>query len=445
MKAPSFNYEGFHRALYCSPHKEKDMVNVAHKKCVFPGCKILPGFNYEGNISAVYCSSHKKPDMVHIWNKKCIFTGCKISAGFNYSTESKGLYCAEHRLKDMIDVHNKQCIYEGCDTIPTFNYEGLKNGLYCSEHKLKNMSTIMTCNICIFKNCKVENSFNYPSETKALYCAPHQLEGIVNVTAQPCQFKGCSITASFNYQGCTVRKFCILHCENGMINLNTVFCEAEDYKTTASFNWGLYCSKHKLDNMVNVCKDLCKTLLCDVIAFNPNYEGYCLRCFMYTFPDKPVARNFKTKEYAVVEYVYQHYPLDQYTWVNDKSIQGGCSLKRPDLILELGYQTIIIEVDENAHRQYNNLCDNRRTMTLSQDVGHNPIIFIRFNPDQYVNNDGILIPSCWEFNKYGVSAIKHKKEWDKRLSLLNETISYWLDPNNKSEATIKMVHLFFSD
>lgn len=41
--------------------------------------------------------------------------------------------------------------------------------------------------------------------------------------------------------------------------------------------------------------------LCDVHPSNKNYEGYCLRCFIYTFPDKPVLRNYKIKEWTVVE------------------------------------------------------------------------------------------------------------------------------------------------
>ena len=45
----------------------------------------------------------------------------------------------------------------------------------------------------------------------------------------------------------------------------------------------------------------------------------------------------------------------------------------------------IVEIDENQHIEYDCSCENKRIMELSQDVGHRPIIFIRFNPDDYLN------------------------------------------------------------
>ena len=38
-------------------------------------------------------------------------------------------------------------------------------------------------------------------------------------------------------------------------------------------------------------------------------------------------------------------------------------------------------------------------MELSQDVGHRPIIFIRFNPDQYFDINNKKIASCWSYSK----------------------------------------------
>ena len=64
-----------------------------------------------------------------------------------------------------------------------------------------------------------------------------------------------------------------------------------------------------------------------------------------------------------------------------------CSKRRPDLFLDLGYQILIIEIDENQHLDYDCSCENKRIMELSQDVGHKPIVFIRFNPDEYCNDE----------------------------------------------------------
>ena len=70
---------------------------------------------------------------------------------------------------------------------------------------------------------------------------------------------------------------------------------------------------------------------------------------------------------------------------------------------------IIVEIDENQHIDYDCSCENKRMMELSQDVGHRPIIFIRFNPDDYMKGNK-KISSCWVNNKQGKCNIKKGKE-----------------------------------
>jgi hypothetical protein len=113
------------------------------------------------------------------------------------------------------------------------------------------------------------------------------------------------------------------------------------------------------------------THLCDTIA-TKKYDGYCVFCYINLFPNKPVASNYKTKERAVVDYVVQQF--QHYSWKTDKIVQDGCSRRRPDLLLDLGYQVLIIEVDENQHIDYDCSCENKRIMELSQDIGHRSIV-----------------------------------------------------------------------
>ena len=163
---------------------------------------------------------------------------------------------------------------------------------------------------------------------------------------------------------------------------------------------------------------------------------------MNLFPDKPVSRNYKTKEYAVVEHVKTRFPKS--TWIADKIVNGGCSKRRPDLLLDLGYQIIIVEVDENQHVDYDCSCENKRIMELSQDLGHRPIVFIRFNPDDYERN-GININSCWGRNKKGINVVKKlkKNEWIERLNVLEQHINYWITPVNITNKTIEIIQLFY--
>ena len=136
----------------------------------------------------------------------------------------------------------------------------------------------------------------------------------------------------------------------------------------------------------------------------------------------------------------------EFTWTADKVVKDGCSKKRPDLLLDLGYQIIIIEVDENKHSKYDSTCENARLMTISQDLGHRPIIFIRFNPDSYINILKERIKSCWDITtKTGLMKIVNKKEWYNRLEKLKQCIDYWTNPKHNLEKTIEIVQLYYDD
>ena len=198
---------------------------------------------------------------------------------------------------------------------------------------------------CIHENCKILPSYNYNNEKKPLYCNAHKKEGMIDIKNKRCNFLECIKRPCFNYDNETKGKYCFEHKLEGMIDIENI-------------------------------KKICKTYLC-ITRSSKKYDDYCLRCYMYTFPDKPISRNYKTKEFAVVGYVKQKY--SEYNWISDKIISGGCSRRRPDLLLELEEQIIIIEIDENQHIDYDCSCENKRIMELSQDVCHKSIIFIRFN------------------------------------------------------------------
>jgi hypothetical protein len=161
-------------------------------------------------------------------------------------------------------------------------------------------------------------------------------------------------------------------------------------------------------------------------------------------PDKPLSRNYKTKESEVVKFVINNFP--NFSWVADKRIIDGCSLKRPDLILHLGYQVINIEIDENQHKSYDEICENKRLMLISKDINHINLILIRFNPDGYINK-GIRKDTPWKVGKDGLSTLKKtfQKEWNLRLNKLKEIIEYWTDPENKSDKMIHIEHLYFDE
>jgi len=204
------------------------------------------------------------------------------------------------------------------------------------------------------------------------------------------------------------------------------------------------CEHNKVKTRCKLCggSALCKTPFCES-RYNPNpkYQGHCVYCFIHLFPDEPNTRNYKTKEKDVVDRITKTF--NNFTWVADKKVQDGCSKRRPDLLLDMGSHIIIMEVDENKHTDYDCSCEHKRLMELSQDLQHRPIIFIRFNPDDYTNQEGVLVKSCWKLNKLGVMQITKtkQKEWEERIEALKHQIQYWID--NPTEKTIEIVELFY--
>jgi len=305
----------------------------------------------------------------------------------------------------------KECEENGCTTQPSFNISGSKSGLYCFQHKSEGMVDVVTKKCGFDDECSTKPYFNIIGSKSGLYCYKHKTEGMVDVLTKKCEFNGCTIQPIFNIPGS---------------------------------KRGKYCVKHKTAGMVDVINNICKTDLCDILI-KKKYSGYCLFCYMNLFPDKPVSRNYKTKERSVVEFVQNNFP--NVSWIFDKSISDGCSSKRPDIFLDLGYQILLVEIDENQHQAYENICENKRTMTLSLDLQHRPMIFIRFNPDKYIDKNNKKITSCWSPNKNGINVVSKNKQtdWIARLSVLKTRIEYWLNPDNLTDKTIEIEHLFYDE
>jgi hypothetical protein len=306
----------------------------------------------------------------------------------------------------MIDLNKPVCKhteYE-CHNNPVYNFEGQTARLYCKEHKQEGMIDI-SHQTCEFENCRVRPIFNYPNEPNGRFCAAHKMADMVDVINSRCEYIDCNLSPTYNFPGEKTRRFC---------------------------------ANHHLSGMRNISKQYCKTPLCDTAAAK-KYEGYCIRCYIHTYPDRQVVRNYKTKEKAVVNEVVKAFP--NFTWIHDRRVQDGCSARRPDLIADFGSHVIIVEIDETMHQGYS--CENKRIMELSQDIGHRPVVFIRFNPDAYIDETGAKVKSCFTTNKNGITTISkaQQNQWKLRIQKLLESIQHW--SNTQADKTIEMVHLYF--
>jgi hypothetical protein len=140
-------------------------------------------------------------------------------------------------------------------------------------------------------------------------------------------------------------------------------------------------------------------------------------------------------------YCSKHKEINMINIKDKMCFEDGCSKKRPDLLGDMGTHVVIIEIDENKHDRYS--CENKRIMELSQDVDHRSIIFIRFNPDGYIDGDGNKVKSCWTTNKLGITVIvKNKmKEWEERIESLMKQIIFWKD--NAPKKMIETIELYY--
>jgi hypothetical protein len=445
----SFGYKDG-KASCCVRHKTTDMINVVDVLCL--NCDRRAMYNLPGKTGGIHCIHHKKDGMVNVKGKRCeyVYEGgipCYTIPIYNKDGELKGRFCIGHKEADMVNVTGKRCEKEGCNCIAQFNVDGEQKGKFCSQHKSNGMIDVRHRK-CEYEGCSNAPSYKFVKDTSCRFCATHKLEGMTNGKHTFCIFEGCGTVAGYNIITSKTPLYCGNHKKDGMVDLKHPLCIENGCDKRPVFNYtgkknGLYCVSHKKDNMVNLLGKKCLSEWCDTLVYSKNkYSDYCIHCYIHLFPDKSVVRNYKTKEKTVVDFVLSKF--ENISWIADKRVQDGCSRRRPDLFLDLGSHVLVIEIDENQHTDYDCSCENKRLMEISRDIGHRPLIFIRFNPDEYIDNNNLKIKSCWKPNKQsGVLYIPTIKmnEWNNRLLLLQNQVQYWIE--NKPDKMVEIVQLFY--
>lgn len=104
----------------------------------------------------------------------------------------------------------------------------------------------------------------------------------------------------------------------------------------------------------------------------------------------------KTKEYAVVDFLREQLPDNEF--IHNKSVGTDCTEGHlfPDIRFDCDYYQLIIEVDEHKHRGADYKCDEQRMYDIIAKLGM-PCVFIRYNPDSKQSDKNILLEKVKEY------------------------------------------------
>jgi hypothetical protein len=371
------SYYGFKgkKCIYCSKHKLEGMV-PGKILCEFEGCCISANFGILGG-QVEFCFKHKKENMIDITSKKCIYSGCNKRACFGKINEL-ALYCLKHKEDDMINIKTKSCKFKDCESKAIYGYpNGSKE--FCSQHKLNGM--VSNFKKCSNVNCKKRAYFSNINDDKIQFCADHKLDGMINKNLPKCIEENCNLRA---YYGKLFLKkiHCKLHKEKNEYANHNPKCLNKNCKKRPLYsetNFPKRCETHKLDTDSNIIEKECNN--CKLKYFINNNIGLCDYCF-----DFGVNKNYLQKQNHTINFLQNNFDLKPI--LIDKTIDTNCSLRRPDLVYDLKYLNLIIEIDEDQHKSRACQCEQLRMIEIHQSFGGIPVLFIRFNPDNYLDNNG---------------------------------------------------------
>jgi hypothetical protein len=320
---------------------------------------------------------------------------CSCGSGkrpsFNEFGISKAICCAACKTKTMVNVNHKQCI---CGKRPSFNLPGEKTGICCIDCKTSEMVDVWhkTC-VC---GSNIRPIFNLPGATKPVFCTKCKHQSMVNIVSRFCQC-GSGKLPSYNEIGQKERLFCG-DCKTAtMIDVhhNKCPCGKRPNFNEPGQTKGICCVKCKTATMVDVVNIKCPGGAGFTCPYShrgkEQYRGHCAQCFRQNFPTDPLTLKIrcKTKEIMVRDFINLHYTGFQH----DKTMEtGNCDCtnrRRIDHRKLFGGTLLAIETDENQHKSRYYMDGETRDNDLF--MAHSgKWIYIRFNPDNYVDSKGKL-------------------------------------------------------
>ena len=205
---------------------------------------------------------------------------------------------------------------------------------------------------------------------------------MINVVNKYCETDACKILPSYGRPGNSVN-FCAKHKQIGMIVKPNPKCWNKTCKEKAI--WGrsfklVHCPAHKQPGETNMVEARCvKCALPSVL----DPTGHCEYCNPEAFETGRLA-----KQNALMDFLDMQGLQGETT---DRLVDGGeCGKERPDRVYDFGDKMLILECDENQHKDRPCLCEQTRMVNLGQAFGGIRVYFLRWNPDEYKGGNAAL-------------------------------------------------------
>lgn len=136
----------------------------------------------------------------------------------------------------------------------------------------------------------------------------------------------------------------------------------------------MHCETHQLDNDKNVVEKKCDK--CKFMFYIAT-GNLCNDCENWETKGMHKAKENRIRDFLIDNRI---------SFTQDKQIWKGCSKRRPDFVIDCGTHYIFLEVDENRHHDYDCYREQIRMEKIHLDVKLMRSIFIRYNPDSYINH-----------------------------------------------------------
>ena len=234
------------------------------------------------------------------------------------------------------------------------------------------------------------------------------------------------ISASYGMPGLPATR-CVTHKAENMISKPRSICNMEKCKQPAIYGVRrpIHCAAHKTKDDINLTETRCENCgLLDVCL-----EGLCINtCSTSERITFEMKHRKKVKELRILAMLKCEYGDPHEYNVRVSSKCGGKNSEEKEFGYDFGTHKMYIEVDENQHKSYCELGEINRMKNIYMDDGGIPVIFLRYNPDNYQLNGK-----------------KQNTPQTKRENELLKWVKYYQNVDNIQDNDLSVHYLYYSD